>query len=83
MRSSVPLEGKTKSLDSVESVRSSLANNHTIDFEKVTNMVIGYKEDDQPDKDDIEVQRNSELCQHGIFNTTAIGTLMRMGGLNK
>ena len=61
LRSSVPLEGKTKSLDSVESVRSSLANNHTIDFEKVTNMVIGYKEDDQPDKDDIEVQRNSEF----------------------
>ena len=57
----VSLEGKTKSLDSVESVRSSLANNHTIDFEKVTNMVIGYKEDDQPDKDDIEVQRNSEF----------------------
>ena len=24
-------------------------------------MVIGYKEDDQPDKDDIEVQRNSEF----------------------
>ena len=61
LRSSVPLEGKTKSLDSVESVRSSLANNHTIDFEKVTNMVIGYKEDDRPDKDDIEVQRNSEF----------------------
>jgi hypothetical protein len=24
-------------------------------------MIVGYKEDDQPDKDDIEVQRNSEF----------------------
>lgn len=61
LRSSVPLEGKRTSLESLESVRSSLANNHSIDFDKVTNMTIGYKEDDKPDKDDIEVQRNSEF----------------------
>ena len=61
LRSSVPLEGATTSLDSLETVRASLANNHNIDFEKVSNMIVGYKEDDQPDKDDIEVQRNSEF----------------------
>ncbi|QIY37874.1 YycH family regulatory protein [Staphylococcus hominis] len=59
LRSSVPLEGATTSLDSLETVRASLANNHNIDFEKVSNMIVGYKEDDKPDKDDIEVQRNS------------------------
>ena len=61
LRSSVPLDGATTSLDSLETVRASLANNHNIDFEKVSNMIVGYKEDDQPDKDDIEVQRNSEF----------------------
>ena len=57
----MPLEGATTSLDSLETVRASLANNHNIDFEKVSNMIVGYKEDDKPDKDDIEVQRNSEF----------------------
>lgn len=61
LRSSVPLEGEQRELDSVESVRSALANNPDIDFPKVTNMTIGYKEDDRPDKEDIEVQRNSEF----------------------
>ncbi|BGE81064.1 YycH family regulatory protein [Staphylococcus petrasii] len=61
LRSSVPLEGESKSLDSAETVRSALANNHDIDFQKVTNMTVGYREDDQPSKDDIEVQRNSEF----------------------
>lgn len=61
LRSSVPLEGESVSLDSAETVRSALANNHNIDFQKVTNMAVGYREDDQPTKDDIEVQRNSEF----------------------
>lgn len=34
LRSSVPLDGATTSLDSLETVRASLANNHNIDFEK-------------------------------------------------
>ena len=37
------------------------ANNNNIDFEKVTNIAVGYDMDDKPDKDDIEVQRNSEF----------------------
>ncbi len=61
LRSSVPLEGETKSLDSAETVRSALANNHDINFQKVTNMTVGYHEDDEPSKDNIEVQRNSEF----------------------
>jgi regulatory protein YycH of two-component signal transduction system YycFG len=42
----LPLEGATTSLDSLETVRASLANNHNIDFEKISNMIVGYKEDD-------------------------------------
>ncbi|PTI80337.1 hypothetical protein BU064_01720 [Staphylococcus succinus] len=48
-------------LPGAESVRSELANNPNIDFEKVTNMTIGYKMENQPDKSDIEIQRNSEF----------------------
>ncbi|AMG64400.1 MULTISPECIES: two-component system activity regulator YycH [Staphylococcus] len=61
LRSSVPLEGKTCKLPSVESVRSSLANDPNVDFEKVTNITVGYKENDKPEQNDIEIQRNSEF----------------------
>ncbi len=48
-----------KDLPGAETVRSNLANNPNIDFKKVTNMTIGYTMKDK-EKDDIEVQRNSE-----------------------
>ncbi|MDC6327164.1 YycH family regulatory protein [Staphylococcus auricularis] len=50
-----------KTLDGVEKVRASLANNPNINFEAVSNMTIGYAINDNPDKNDIEIQRNSEL----------------------
>ncbi|KAB7644683.1 MULTISPECIES: two-component system activity regulator YycH [Staphylococcus] len=53
--------GDKKSLESAESVRSGLANNSNIDFERVTNIAVGYDMDDRPNNDDIEVQRNSEF----------------------
>ena len=52
---------ESKSVPTAEYVRSSLANDSNIDFEKVTNMVIGYDMSDKYNNDDIEVQRNSEL----------------------
>ncbi|MBK3719867.1 Two-component system YycF/YycG regulatory protein YycH [Staphylococcus arlettae] len=48
-------------LPGAEEVRSSLANNRTIDFEKVTDLAIGYTMNDKPDNKDIEIQRNSEF----------------------
>lgn len=48
-------------MPSVESVRSSLANDPNVDFEKVTNITVGYKENDKPEQNDIEIQRNSEF----------------------
>ncbi|WP_436855469.1 YycH family regulatory protein [Staphylococcus caeli] len=53
-------EDETK-LPGAETVRSELANNPEINFEEVTNMTIGYKMENQPDKSDIEIQRNSEF----------------------
>ncbi|MCD8871644.1 YycH family regulatory protein [Staphylococcus gallinarum] len=50
-----------KRLPGAETVRSELANNPSIDFEKVTDMTIGYKMENQPDKSNIEIQRNSEF----------------------
>ena len=50
-----------KRLPGAEPVRSELANNPSIDFEKVTDMTIGYKMENQPDKSNIEIQRNSEF----------------------
>lgn len=62
LKSSVQLNSEEpKTLPTAESVRSALANNNNIDFEKVTNIAVGYDMDDKPDKDDIEVQRNSEF----------------------
>lgn len=61
LRSSVPLEGKETSLPTAERVRSSLANDPNIDFEKVSNMTIGYKENNKSSNNDIEVQRNTEF----------------------
>ena len=62
LKSSVQLNSEDpKTLPTAESVRSALANNNNIDFEKVTNIAVGYDMDDKPDKDDIEVQRNSEF----------------------
>ncbi len=52
---------ESKSVPTAESVRSSLANDSNIDFEKVTNLVIGYDMSDKHNNDDIEVQCNSEL----------------------
>ena len=52
---------ESKSVPTAEYVRSSLANDSNIDFEKVTNMVIGYDMSDKYNNDDIEVQRNSEF----------------------
>ena len=42
-------------------MRSSLSNNRTIDFEKVTDLAICYTLTDKPDNKDIEIQRNSEF----------------------
>ena len=50
-----------QSLPAVESVRASLANNGDIDFEKVTNIIAGYKMEDKDKPNDIEVQRNSQF----------------------
>ena len=62
LKSSVQLNSEeSKNLPTAESVRSALANDSNIDFEKVTNLAVGYEMDDKPDKDDIEVQRNSEF----------------------
>ena len=52
---------ESKSVPTVESVRSALANHPDIDFEKVTNIAIGYDMDDKANNEDIEVQRNCEL----------------------
>ncbi|MBO1198261.1 hypothetical protein J3T65_04220 [Staphylococcus simiae] len=50
-----------KALPKLESVRSKLANNSDIDFEKITNIVVGYEMQDNPDHNHMEVQINSEL----------------------
>lgn len=47
-------------LPGAEKVRSELANNHDINFEKVTDMTIGYKMESQLDSDN-ETQSNSEF----------------------
>ena len=49
------------SLPGAEEVRASLANNPQLDFEKVTNIALGYTMNDKPDNKDIEIQRNSEF----------------------
>ena len=66
LKSNVTIDSgeKDEKLQGAEKVRSALANNPNIDFEKVNNITIGYKRVDQPDKDDIEVQRNSEFKPH-------------------
>ncbi|MCU5747098.1 two-component system activity regulator YycH [Staphylococcus sp. SQ8-PEA] len=63
LKSNVTIDSgeKQSKLPGAEKVRASLANNPDINFEKVSNITIGYKRVDQPDKDDIEVQRNSEF----------------------
>ena len=37
----------------------------------------------KPDKDDIEVQRNSEFIPIGMLSMMVSGMYIRMGGLNK
>ncbi|MCE3364301.1 two-component system activity regulator YycH, partial [Staphylococcus aureus] len=62
LRTDVVLNSEdNKTLPKLESVRSSLANNSDINFEKVTNIAIGYEMQDNPDHNHIEVQINSEL----------------------
>ncbi len=62
LRTDVVLNSEdNKSLPKLESVRSSLANNSDINFEKVTNIAIGYEMQDNSDHNHIEVQINSEL----------------------
>ena len=53
--------GNETKLPGAETVRSELANNPEINFEDVTNMTIGYRMEEKPDKSDIEIQRNSEF----------------------
>lgn len=62
LRTDVVLNSEdNKTLPKLESVRSSLANNSDINFEKVTNIAIGYEMQDNSDHNHIEVQINSEL----------------------
>ena len=79
----MPLEGATTSLDSLETVRASLANNHNIDFEKVSNMIVGYKEDDRQIKMTSKYNAIVNLFQCGMLSMMVSGMYIRMGGLNK
>ena len=46
-------------------------------------MIVGYKEDDKPDKDDIEVQRNSEFIPTWYVEYDGEWYVYQDGGLNK
>ena len=83
LRSSVPLDGATTSLDSLETVRASLANTHNIDFEKISNMIVGYKEDDKRIKMTSKYNAIVNLFQRGMLSMMVNGMYIRMGGLNK
>lgn len=63
LKANVTIDSGEKEVDlpGAETVRSELANNPEIEFEKVTNMTIGYSMEDKKDNGDIEIQRNSEF----------------------
>ncbi|WP_256097029.1 two-component system activity regulator YycH, partial [Staphylococcus aureus] len=62
LRTDVVLNSEdNKTLPKLVSVRSSLAINSDINFEKVTISAIGYEMQDNPDHNLIEVQINSDL----------------------
>lgn len=73
--------GDKKSLQSAESVRSALANNNSIDFERVSNIAVGYNMDDRPKNDDIEVQRNSEFTPQWYVEYDGKWYAFKDGGL--
>lgn len=62
LRTDVVLNSENnKSLPKLESVRSALANNSDIDYEKITNIAVGYDMLSNPDNSRTEVQNNTEL----------------------
>ena len=83
LRSSVPLEGATTSLDSLETVRASLANNHNIDFEKYRIRSLAIKKTISQIKMTSKYNVIVNLFQRGMLSMMVNGMYIRMGGLNK
>ena len=83
LRSSVPLEGATTSLDSLETVRASLANNHNIDFEKYRILSLATKKMISQIKMTSKYNAIVSLFQRGMLSMMVNGMYIRMGGLNK
>lgn len=83
LRSSVPLDGATTSLDSLETVRASLANNHNIDFENIEYASLAIKKMISQIKMTSKYNAIVNLFQRGMLSMMVNGMYIRMGGLNK